>query len=96
MELAGRLAGCLSLTNNVSLLPKQQQKTSKVTKRLVNGIMAAAKESGHAITGGHISGMFGFFFCDGPVTCYEDVDGKADTAKFAKFHRWGRAAGAVG
>jgi glutamate-1-semialdehyde 2,1-aminomutase len=31
--------------------------------------------------------MFGFFFCDGPVSCYEDVDGKADTAKFARFHR---------
>ena len=45
------------------------------------------QESGHAFTGGHISGMFGFFFCDGPITCFEDAQGKADTAKFARFHR---------
>lgn len=33
------------------------------------------------------AGMFGFFFCEGPITCYEDAAAKADTAKFAKFHR---------
>jgi glutamate-1-semialdehyde 2,1-aminomutase len=35
---------------------------------------------------GHISGMFGFFFCEGPVKCFADAQ-KSDTAKFAKFHR---------
>ena len=31
--------------------------------------------------------MFGFFFCDGPVSNYEQAAEKADTAKFARFHR---------
>jgi glutamate-1-semialdehyde 2,1-aminomutase len=30
--------------------------------------------------------MFGFFFCEGPVTCFEEAL-KADTAKFGRFHR---------
>ena len=30
--------------------------------------------------------MFGFFFTNGPVTCFEDAT-KADTAKFGRFHR---------
>merc|ERR1712183_989056 len=33
-----------------------------------------------------ISGMFGFFFCEGPVTCFADAT-KSDTDKFAKWHR---------
>ena len=31
--------------------------------------------------------MFGFFFAKGPITCFEDAQATADTAKFAKFHR---------
>jgi hypothetical protein len=31
--------------------------------------------------------MFGFFFCEGPINCFEDAQEKADTAKFARFHR---------
>lgn len=38
------------------------------------------------VCGGHISGMFGFFFCEGPVTCFADAT-KSDTEKFAKWHR---------
>lgn len=33
------------------------------------------------------AGMFGFFFCEGPIQNYEQAAEKADTAKFAKFHR---------
>ena len=36
--------------------------------------------------GGSVSGMFGFFFCEGPVRNFEDAK-KADTVKFGKFHR---------
>merc|ERR1719355_303435 len=57
-----------------------------MTEKLINGILAVGKESGHAVTGGHISGMFGFFFCEGPVTCFADAT-KSDTEKFAKWHR---------
>mmetsp|Transcript_44333 Transcript_44333/g.138662 ORF Transcript_44333/g.138662 Transcript_44333/m.138662 type:complete len:519 (-) Transcript_44333:274-1830(-) len=50
------------------------------------GILDAGKAAGHAMCGGHISGMFGFFFTDGPVKCFADA-AKSDTAKFAKWHR---------
>merc|ERR1719498_1228921 len=30
--------------------------------------------------------MFGFFFCEGPVTCFEDVEA-SDREKFGKWHR---------
>ena len=36
--------------------------------------------------GGHISGMFGFFFSKGPVRSFTDAK-KSDTAKFGRFHR---------
>ena len=62
------------------------EKLDKMTEKLINGILAAGKEAGHAVTGGHISGMFGFFFCEGPVKCFADA-AKSDTAKFAKWHR---------
>ena len=57
-----------------------------MTDKLINGILSAAKEAGHAVCGGHISGMFGFFFTDGPVKCFADA-AKSDTDKFARWHR---------
>ena len=56
------------------------------TKKLVEGILELGKTHGHAMTGGSISGMFGFFFCEGPVNCFQDAE-KTDTAKFGKWHR---------
>jgi glutamate-1-semialdehyde 2,1-aminomutase len=93
MYQAGTLSGNpLAMTAGIKTLeildrPGSYEYLDKITNRLINGIMEAAKEAGHVITGGHISGMFGFFFCEGPITCYEDAADKADTAKFARFHR---------
>lgn len=36
--------------------------------------------------GGSISGMFGLFFCKGPVANFKDAMA-SDTKKFAKYHR---------
>jgi len=58
----------------------------KLTTRLINGILDAGKAAGHAVTGGNIRGMFGFFFCEGPVTCFEEA-AASDTAKFGRWHR---------
>lgn len=58
----------------------------KITGQLAQGLVAAGKRAGHAICGGHISGMFGFFFTEGPVYNFEDAK-KSDTAKFARFYR---------
>jgi glutamate-1-semialdehyde 2,1-aminomutase len=66
--------------------PGQHDKLEANSKKLVEGIVAAAKEAGHAATGGYAGGMWGFFFCDGPVTCFADAE-KADAAKFGRWHR---------
>lgn len=66
--------------------PNTYQYLDKITKRLVEGIIAAGKEHGHAICGGSVSAMFGFFFNEGPVTCFADA-AKSDSVKFAKWHR---------
>jgi glutamate-1-semialdehyde 2,1-aminomutase len=92
MYQAGTLSGNpLAMTAGIKTLeilrqPGSYEYLDKITQRLINGILAAAKETGHAMCGGSISGMFGFFFCDGPVHNYEDAK-KADTAKFGRFHR---------
>jgi glutamate-1-semialdehyde 2,1-aminomutase len=93
MYQAGTLSGNpLAMAAGIKTLeilgrPGAYEQLDRVTGRLIAGLLDAGREAGHAMTGGHISGMFGFFFCEGPVTCYEDAADKADTAKFARFHR---------
>ena len=58
----------------------------KMTKKLIEGILQAGKDAGHAVCGGSISGMFGFFFCEGPVRNFADAT-ESDTDKFARWHR---------
>ena len=58
----------------------------QVTKRLVAGLKKAAAETGHPLCTDSISGMFGFFFTEGPVRNFADAL-KSATKKFAKFHR---------
>lgn len=67
--------------------PGAYEHLDRITKRLVDGLLAVGKETGHAMCGGHIGGMFGFFFCEGPINCFEDAQANSDTAKFARFHR---------
>ncbi|XP_076912518.1 glutamate-1-semialdehyde 2,1-aminomutase, chloroplastic-like [Bidens hawaiensis] len=92
MYQAGTLSGNpLAMTAGIQTLKRLQEPGSyeyldKVTGRLIEGIVDAGKRAGHAISGGHISGMFGFFFTEGPVYNFDDAK-KSDTAKFAKFYR---------
>ncbi|GKC53106.1 glutamate-1-semialdehyde 2,1-aminomutase, chloroplastic-like protein [Tanacetum coccineum] len=92
MYQAGTLSGNpLAMTAGIHTLKRLQEPGSyeyldKITSQLINGILDAGKKAGHAICGGHISGMFGFFFTDGPVFNFEDAK-KSDTAKFGKFYR---------
>lgn len=92
MYQAGTLSGNpLAMTAGIKTLeilsrPGAYEHLEKVTKKLIDGILAAGKEAGHDICGSNISGMFGFFFCKGPVGCFEDALA-ADTAKFGRFHR---------
>ncbi|EOD13875.1 glutamate 1-semialdehyde 2,1-aminomutase [Emiliania huxleyi CCMP1516] len=92
MYQAGTLSGNpLAMTAGIETMkilkqPGTYEQLDRMTDKLINGILDAGKAAGHAVCGGHISGMFGFFFTDGPVKCFADA-AKSDTAKFAKWHR---------
>jgi len=92
MYQAGTLSGNpLAMTAGLKTLeilkrPGSYEHLDTITKKLINGILAAGLENGHAVCGGSISGMFGFFFTEGPVNCFADA-AKSDTAKFGRWHR---------
>ncbi|MBE9142639.1 glutamate-1-semialdehyde 2,1-aminomutase [Planktothrix mougeotii] len=92
MYQAGTLSGNpLAMTAGIKTLellqkPGTYEYLDKITKKLSEGLLQIAKETGHAACGGQISGMFGLFFTQGPVHNYEDAK-KSDLAKFSRFHR---------
>lgn len=67
--------------------PGAYEHLAAVAARLVAGLLAAAKETGHAMVGGSVGGMFGFFFSDAPVSSFADAKAHSDVAKFGRFHR---------
>ncbi|ERN06267.1 glutamate-1-semialdehyde 2,1-aminomutase, chloroplastic [Amborella trichopoda] len=92
MYQAGTLSGNpLAMTAGIHTLKRLQEHGTyeyldKITGELVKGLLEVGRKAGHALCGGHISGMFGFFFTEGPVYSFGDAK-KSDTAKFARFHR---------
>lgn len=92
MYQAGTLSGNpLAMTAGIKTLellqrPGTYEQLHNTTKKLVEGLLDIAKETGHAACGGHISAMFGLFFTEGPVHNYDDA-AKSDRNKFAKYHR---------
>lgn len=92
MYQAGTLSGNpLAMTAGIKTLellqrPGTYDQLNRITKKLAEGMLQVAKETGHAACGGYISAMFGFFFTEGPVHNYDDAK-KSDLQKFAKFHR---------
>ncbi len=92
MYQAGTLSGNpLAMTAGIKTLellrqPGTYESLDQVTHKLIDGLLQSARAAGHEICGGHISGMFGFFFTAGPVHNYEDAK-SADLSKFSRFHR---------
>ena len=92
MYQAGTLSGNpLAMTAGIKTLellqkPGTYEYLNRITKKLADGLLQIANETGHAACGGQISGMFGLFFTEGPVRSYEDAK-KSDLAKFSRFHR---------
>jgi glutamate-1-semialdehyde 2,1-aminomutase len=92
MYQAGTLSGNpLAMTAGIKTLellqkPGAYEYLDKITKRLADGLLQIARETGHAACGGNISGMFGLFFCEGPVHNFEDAK-HSDVTKFGRFHR---------
>jgi len=92
MYQAGTLSGNpLAMTAGIKTLelmkqPGTYEHLDRVTGKLVEGLLQVAQETGHEACGGHISGMFGFFFTAGPVRNFADAK-TADLQKFGRFHR---------
>jgi glutamate-1-semialdehyde 2,1-aminomutase len=92
MYQAGTLSGNpLAMTAGIKTLellqkPGKYEYLDKITKKLTNGCLQAAKDAGHEVYGGQISGMFGMFFTGDAVHNYEDAK-KSDLTKFSRFHR---------
>ena len=92
MYQAGTLSGNpLAMTAGIKTLELLQKSGTyeyldQVTKKLTDGLLQIAKETGHEVCGGQISGMFGMFFNAGPVHSYDDAK-NSDTAKFGRYHR---------
>ncbi len=92
MYQAGTLSGNpLAMTAGIKTLellqkPGAYEYLDKITKKLADGLLEIARETGHEACGGQISGMFGLFFCAGPVHNFEDAK-HSDVAKFGRFHR---------
>lgn len=66
--------------------PRTYERLSDLSSRLVKGIIQAGKDTGHEVCGGHVGGMFGFFFAQGPIRSFSDAKGQ-DVKKFARWHR---------
>jgi glutamate-1-semialdehyde 2,1-aminomutase len=92
MYQAGTLSGNpLAMTAGIKTLeimnrPGAYDTLEHLTKRLSDGLLAVAKETGHAAVGGSISAMFGLFFTGKTVRNYEDAK-TCDLQKFSRFHR---------
>jgi len=89
---AGTLSGNpLAMTAGIKTLellqrPGTYDELDRLTKKLIEGLLQTARDTGHEVCGGHISGMFGMFFHPGPITKFEDAKG-SDLEKFSRFHR---------
>ncbi|MEM8504249.1 MAG: glutamate-1-semialdehyde 2,1-aminomutase [Cyanobacteria bacterium P01_D01_bin.1] len=89
---AGTLSGNpLAMTAGIKTLeilrrPDTYEKLERTTKKLSEGLLEAAREAGHEVTGGSISAMFGMFFTGSDVHNYDDAK-QSDLEKFSRFHR---------
>ena len=92
MYQAGTLSGNpLAMTAGIKTLellekPGTYEQLDRITKKLSQGLLNAAREAGHEVSGGSISAMFGMFFTGREVHNYEDAK-TADLKKFGRFHR---------
>ena len=89
---AGTLSGNpLAMTAGIKTLeilrrPDTYEQLERITKKLSEGLLEAARDAGHEVTGGSISAMFGMFFTGSPVHNYDDAK-TSDLEKFSRFHR---------
>jgi|EP00979_Chaetoceros_neogracilis_P002827 glutamate-1-semialdehyde 2,1-aminomutase len=92
MYQAGTLSGNpLAMTAGIKTMerlekPGVHKELERMSKMLVDGIVAAGKKHGHAICGDQAGGMFGWYFVEGPVRNFQQA-AKTDSEKFGRWHR---------
>jgi len=92
MYQAGTLSGNpLAMTAGIETMKKLSQpgvyeELERKAQKLVDGVVAAGKKHGHAISGGVAGGMFGWYFNEGPVKNFSEA-AQSDGEKFGKWHR---------
>jgi len=93
MYQAGTLSGNpLAMTAGIETLkrlsePGVHAELERMGQMLVDGILAAGEKHGHKMSGGVAGGMFGWFFCEGPVMNFAQAAANSDLEKFGKWHR---------
>jgi glutamate-1-semialdehyde 2,1-aminomutase len=91
---AGTLSGNpLAMAAGISTLKILREKKNEIypqlesrTDKLVQGILAAAKQAAVQMTANRVGSMFTWFFTGTPVTDWTTAS-KADAKRFGKFHR---------
>ena len=79
-------AGCAMLKQLRDRKDEIYPKLEKLSATLVQGVAAAAKESGVPLAYNRVGSMFTWFFREGPVTDWDSAS-KSDTEIFGKFFR---------
>jgi glutamate-1-semialdehyde 2,1-aminomutase len=65
--------------------PEIYEQLDRHSAELVDGVLAAAKKKGVALTANRVGSMFTWFFQSGEVHDW-DTAAKSDTAAFGRFH----------
>jgi glutamate-1-semialdehyde 2,1-aminomutase len=80
------MAAGLTMLRELKGRPEIYQELERRSAALVEGVLAAAKKKGVALTANRVGSMFTWFFQPGEVHDW-DTAAKSDTQAFGKFHR---------
>ena len=82
LAMAAGIATLCQLKENREQFYRRLDETSR---KLVAGVLQAAKDASVAMTANRVGSMFTFFFADKPVSDWESA-ARCDTARFGRFH----------
>ncbi len=77
-------AGCAMLKQLRDRKDEIYPKIEKLSRELVDGVMAAARDAGVSVCANRVGSMFTWFFQKGPVTDWDSAS-KSNTESFGKF-----------
>jgi glutamate-1-semialdehyde 2,1-aminomutase len=79
-------AGCATLKHLRDHKQEIYPRLDKLSRELVEGVAAAAKDAGVSLSHNRVGSMFTWFFNPGPVTDWDSAS-KSNTEAFGKFFR---------